>query len=169
MGQRASTLPLKHGERTDSSTELRRLGRGIAQLNLRMKQILERTPAAPTGSREELEILFDLVDAVENTLAAPVAVQRGWWPWSGTVPTVDLTGLKLARDHSMERLRQLGIEGVAEHGPVDPSVHRVVLVVSPTSTHPAQTVQRTHRRGWVRVDPHQVLRFAHVTATGDTP
>lgn len=157
----------------DMQRQLSNIGKGIVQINLRLSRLAELVEAgtsagAEAGSQQgpALELLFDLLRAVDQTLAVPVAPASWWERLLGTAPpAADLEGLSLARDHVLAQLRLADIQPIATDGPADPRLHQVVEVQAPTDPALAGTIARTHCTGWVRKgNPPHVLRLAQVTA-----
>lgn len=143
----------------DLERQLKQLGRGLVQLNLRVAKLVEQQPP-PAGQAGELEVLFDLVDSIDSTLRQPAP--RGWWPFAA--PVADLSGLRLARDQAVERLAALGVEQIPTSGRPDPLLHYVVELAPAGDPALGGNLARTHRSGWLRPgDPPTVLRVAHVS------
>lgn len=167
---------------TDIELERRisQLGKGMVQVNLRLGrlvELLEQQPGATGGDGAAasaqpgaMDLLLDLLDAVEHTLAAhptQLAVALPWWRrlLAAPAPQADLTGLSLARDHAVQQLGLVGILPAPAQGPADPHLHRVVEVRPTADPALDSTVAHTHRRGWFRRgDPPSVIRAAEITA-----
>jgi len=159
----------------DMQRQLSNIGKGIVQVNLRLSRLAELVEAgvgAGAGAQQvpALDLLFDLLEAVDQTLAVP-AVPVSWWSrlLQNAPAVVNLDGLSLARDHVLAQLRLADIEPIATKGPADPRLHQVLEVQDcpdPSLAHSlAGTIARTHRRGWARKgDPPHILRLAQVTA-----
>lgn len=151
----------------DIKRQLSSLGKGVVQANLRLNRLLERGESPSGGGAPELELLLDLLQASGQTLDAAnlPAPPLPWWQRAlGIEPTpgVDLEGLRLSRDGALERLDALGVRPVAEEGPADPLLHKVIEVR--TTQDPALDghIAATHRQGWARKG--EVLRYAEVSA-----
>lgn len=160
-------------EPTRTSPKIAGLGKGLVQINLRLTRItelLERGAPASNPSAPHLELLLDLLDAVDRALAAgraPVVAPPAWQRWLGVVaqPGVDLTGLSLARDHALAQLEGAGLAQAPIAGRVDPHLHRVIEVKDCADPALDGTIAATHRQGWFRPgDPPTPVRHAHVTA-----
>lgn len=148
------------------------------QINLRlsrMAELLERGTGAASTSGPHLELLLDLLDAVDRVLAAgsaPVVAPPAWRRWLGGAPppAVDLAGLSLARDHVVAQLEHGGLTPAPSSGKVDPRVHRVIDVRETADPALDGILLTTHRQGWLRPgDPPTPVRHAHVTAWRWTP
>jgi hypothetical protein len=153
------------------------LGRTLVQVNLRLTQLTELLEGragsgagsgTPTGG---LDVLLDLLEAVERTTAAFARPAVAPSPWLarlfGVRPPAppDLTGLVLARDHAVRQLERAGLVRVPASGPVDVRLHQVLDVRDSDDPALTGTVATTHRTGWYRVgDPPAVVRFAQITA-----
>ena len=146
----------------------------MVQLNLRLAQVLEatgRVPADPGADRAVLEVLLDLADAVGEALERRRArgVARGGLLGRFFARRDEdeslWRGLAMACEASLERLRALGIEPVAESGVFDPEIHCAVEVRPASSPELAGQIAATHRRGWVRTkgSGREVLRAAQVS------
>lgn len=147
------------------------LGKGLVQVNLRLNRItelLERGSAPSSQASPHLDSLLDLLEAVDQTLAAAraPAPSRPWWrALAGPAPAVDLQGLALAREHVLGQLEQAGIEPISTSGKVDPRQHQVIEALIPEDPALAGTIARTHRQGWIRRgDPPTLLRLSQVSA-----
>lgn len=178
----------------DERDALQDVGRGIAQLHLRLGKLsesVERIGAAPNptsgGGPRALEALLDLVDALDEALAAAQerrAAAPGGAPKPrllarlfGAVPAApadeDLwRGLALAAARAHEVLTAEGVAPIPTTGAFDPAVQRAVEREAlpangddASAIRDADVVVRTHRRGWVlqRGGSRQVLRTALVT------
>lgn len=160
-------------EPSRTSPEIAGLGKGLVQINLRLTRItelLERGAGAPNAGGPHSELLLELLDAVDRALAtsrAPVVAPPAWQRWFGFVPqpTVDLSGLSLAREHTVAQLAASGLALAPVVGRVDPHIHRVIEVRDTIDVALDGAIAVTHRQGWYRPgDPPTPVRHAHVTA-----
>ena len=159
---------------TPSEDPLRELGRGVAQLHLKLSRIQERldtapAPARPDAHAAELDTLLDLVDAVESALERrPPA--RAWFRRSGAASDDLWRGLAVAVAEARERLQRAGIEPTPVEGSFDPALHRAIEIVPARAGSAEGTLATTHRRGWLRRRgaEHDVLRTAQVSVHGET-
>lgn len=151
----------------DIERQLSGIGKAMVQMNLRLGRLseqVERGSGAPKDEGPALNLVFDLIEAIQLTLTAPTPAPPWWARWLRQAPQRDLDGLRLTRDHALEQLRLVEIAPAPSSGPVDPRVHRVIDVI-PTSD-PAQdgAIAQVHRMGWARAgDPPITLRHAHVS------
>lgn len=158
----------------DPSDDLQRqlggLSKGLVQANLRLSRVIElleqQGEAGSSASDGAMDLLLDLLDAVEQTLraASAPAPPRRWWQ-RPPAPSPDLSGLKLAAEQVIAQLGQAGVRRAPSEGPVDPLLHRVVDVLPTDDPALDGTLALTHRAGWFRPGPPPtVLRHAHVSA-----
>lgn len=158
------------GDDRELERRIGQLGKGMVQVNLRLSRILElmeQGGSAPSrsGGDPGLDLLLELLDSVEHTLAAPVPAPSGWRRFLGAPPAPDLTGLALARDHALARLEHHGLVRSPVDGPADPLLHRVVETRPTDQPDLDGHILHTHRHGWHRAgDSVQVVRTADVTA-----
>lgn len=151
------------------------IGKGIAQVNLRLNRVLEllERPTPAMAGPEEREILFELIDALERALERPP--NRGWWVrLLGGRPTADAglqRGIEVARARALARMQHLGIELIDTTGSFDAELHEAIERLAPAPGIPDGTIARTHRSGFVARDgaTRRVLRSAQVSVYSSTP
>lgn len=156
--------------------QLRSIGKGVVQANLRLARVLEALESvAPTSGSTTLPDmsgpLFDLVDALDAALAGrsgPPARRRlfGLLPPRPAPAAPVREGLRVALDRAVEQLGQLGVYPVRAEGLVDPRRHRVVDRVPVTEGGRAGEIAALRSRGW-RIgegERERVLRPACVDA-----
>ena len=165
--------------------QLRSIGKGVVQANLRLARVLEvLESSAPTSGATTITDLsgplFDLVDALDAALAGRSGLPArrrlfGLLPPQLAPADPVREGLRVALDRAVEQLGQLGVYPVQAEGPVDPRRHRVVGRVPVTEQGRAGEIAALRSRGW-RVgegDRERVLRPACVDAwiaqRGDPP
>lgn len=176
---------------SDELTEqVRALGKGMVQANLRLNRILERldvqgggpVPASAQGPSPLLDLLFDLCDGLDRADAAVAALAlpppqpppRRAWPWSRlralsspqpTRPAEVLAGLRLLRAELLDGLARQGVFPVPVDGAFDPSMHRAVAVLPAGDPACQELIASSSRRGFLLRDPGgaRVLRPAEVT------
>jgi hypothetical protein len=152
--------------------QLSGIGRALVQVNLRLAKLAEGVQSAPATPSDpapgHLDLLLDLLEAVEKSLQAPVPPEppsRWWRPWAVAIAGPDLSGLALTREHVLERLGLAGLRPVPSQGKLDPRLHRVIATKVPDSPDLDGTLCETHHTGWVSGDKFaHVIRLAQVTA-----
>lgn len=164
----------------EARDSLQDVGRGIAQLHMRLGKLIETversaTTAAPapaaTGDNRWRDALLDLVDALDTALerrraAAQPARSRWFWRRPSVDPSRDVwQGLALAAARAHEALAAQGITPMAEVGAFDATQQRAIDTVAALPGEEVDVIVRTHRRGWLRQrgGAREVLRTAHVT------
>jgi len=154
-----------------SDPTLHDIGRGVARLHLKLSQLQERldsvAPAAPATEEPGLDVLLDLIDAVESALERR-AGERGWFRRKRSANDDVWRGLAIAVAEAREQLGRAGIEPAPVDGPFDPALHRAVDVVPVRAGEAEGSLAVTHRRGWLRKrgNEHVVLRTAQVSVHG---
>ncbi len=131
-----------------------RLARGLQQANSRLTRVLSLLESRdPPGTGGALEALLDLLQAVDDAIAA------------STEPSVQ-AGLQVARGATWDALAGVGVTPVPLDGLFDPATQRAVAVTDAGAAPDA--VVSTHRRGWVRTGDDVVtpVRTALVTVQG---
>jgi len=164
----------------DARDSLQDVGRGIAQLHMKLGKLLEtveRSAAAPSAAPTPAadnrwrDALLDLVDGLDMALARHrSAVQPARSSWfrrrPRPEPLADVwQGLALAAARAHETLAAQGITPMAEVGAFDATLQRAIDTVPALPGEEADVVVCTHRRGWLRQrgGAREVLRPAHVT------
>jgi len=178
---------------------LQDLGRGIAQIHMRVGRLIELVEqretgpaprAAPADSGRSRDALLDLLDALDAALARRAIVEP-----AATTPAVqgsflrrllgapaapvaapaadeDLwRGLALASARAHEALAAEGFAPIPESGPYDATCQRVVESIPARPGEAIDVVVRTHRRGWARLrnGAREVVRVAHVSVRTEAP
>lgn len=157
--------------RDDPQSQIRAIGKGVIQANLRLTKVLDRldvlAPASNEAADAWLDPLLALMDGIERSLAptALPAPRRRWWrrrPSGLSVEHAALQdGLRLLLDQAGAELSRGGVEALPTSGAFDPTSHRAIdrAVTTDPSLH--NTIQRTWSRGYRRGD--DVVRLAEVT------
>jgi len=164
----------------EARDSLQDVGRGIAQLHMRLGKLIESVErgaavapvatAAPADNRWR-DVLLDLVDALDTALErrhpAPLPGRSRWFrARPAPDPSADVwQGLALAAARAHEALAAQGITPMAEDGTFDANQQRAIDTVAALPGEEADVVVHTHRRGWLRQrgGAREVLRAAHVT------
>jgi molecular chaperone GrpE (heat shock protein) len=168
----------------EARDSLQDVGRGIAQLHMRLGKSIEAVErnaataaavpvaaAASTSDNRWRDALLDLVDALDTALerrSTVVRPKRSLWPWRRAFidPSADAwRGLALAAARAHEALAAQGITPMAEVGAFDATQQRAIDTVAALPDEEIDVVVHTHRRGWLRQrgGAREVLRAAHVT------
>ena len=145
-----------------SNDPLRELGRSVAQLHIKLSRIDGKlVQGGSAAAREaELELLLDLVDAVESAIERR-APARGWFRRARASADDLWRGLAIAVADARERLRNLGIEPAPVEGTFDSSVHHVIEVVPPRAGNEEGTLAATQPARLVATRRRRARRSAH--------
>jgi len=162
----------------DANTQMKSIGKGIVQINLRLSRILEAVETAGSdlggdvggaGGSATLDVLLDLLDTVTRATCTPgLPVRRRWWQvLAPPAPHPDprLAGVALAREHALARLASMGIEPIDSSGAFDPVIHQAVERRTTPKASLHGTIAAELRPGWIRVTGGApvVIRPAQVT------
>lgn len=138
--------------------QLRSIGKGVVQANLRLARVLEAldsggTPRSPQAVVDTSAPLFDLVDALDAALghgAQLPARRRLFGLFPPLPPPCDPSreGLRIALDRAVEQLGQAGLHPLRAEGPVDPRRHRVVGRIPAEDEARIGEIAAVHSRGW---------------------
>lgn len=152
------------------------IGKGIAQVNLRLNRVLEllehTTPG--TAAPEGREILFELIDALERALERPTP-KLGWWArllGRGARSDAGLRrGIEVAHARALARMQHLGIEPIDTTGSFDAELHEAIERLATVPGAADGAIARTHRTGFFVRDgaTRRVLRSAQVSVYSGIP
>lgn len=168
------TSPVPPPPRSAIDGQLRSIGKGVVQANLRLARVIEvldttagigGEPARP----DAMPALFDLIDALDAALshADGLPVRRrlfGLLPPAPRAPDPAWRGLQIALSQAVEQLDRLGVRAVHDSGALDPRRHRVVGRIPCKDPEQGEEIAVVQARGWCTGDGdgERILRPACV-------